>query len=75
MTLLQRKDALSLFGPLGHKNLSSSSKGRTSLQAYGPTLQRAVVEIPCLDGTMLCSKLRATKLSAPGMDKLGRLRT
>ena len=50
-----------------HKNGEPSFRG--FLEAYGPNLQRGAVELPSLDGGMLRDKLRATSVSAPGMDK------
>ena len=40
-------------------------------QEYGPTMQRAVVDLPELDGPTLCAKLRITKVTSPGMDRWG----
>ena len=52
-----------------HKSGEPSFHGL--LAAYGPTLQRAAVDLPVLEGNMLRNKLGATKNSAPGMDKWG----
>ena len=44
---------------------------RSFLDKYGPTLKRAVVDLPTLDGEMLRRKIKDTKVSSPGMDKWG----
>ena len=52
-----------------HKSGEPSFHG--FLAAYGPTLQRAAVDLPVVEGNMLRNKLGATKNSAPGKDKWG----